>query len=355
MAGSTREGRSVRAAFHVGRETLVVRQAELPALGPGDVVVGVEACGVCATNLHAWSAEPAGPGVLPGAHGHEIAGRVIEVGPGVTAYRPGDRVCVDPAAACGCGACPACLAGDPMLCRAQTLLPVWGFADALAVPERGLVRLPSGLAPTVACLAEPLASAVHGLRHCHRAGADGRIDGESVVVLGGGCLGLLTVHAAHCLGASEVVAVVRHPHQARRAEALGADTVVGSDDPGVTAVLRRLRAGIVVEAVGGTAATLEQAFTVVDRGGEVVVLGLFAEPRAIDVTAAVLRNVRAFFAAAYATRDGTADIAVAVAMLAAQPALGSLVTQTFELEEIADARRAALCRARGVGRVVVVP
>lgn len=341
--------------YHRAPGRLELGEAELPPVGDGDVLVRVEACGICATNLHGWRRAPAGPSGLPGAHGHEVAGTVERVGAGVRGVRPGDRVCLDPAAACGCGRCPACAAGDPMRCRAQALLPVWGLAEALVAPERGVVAVDPGLDPAVASLAEPLASAVHGLRHAHAAGATGRVDGADVAVLGAGALGLLALAAARHLGAAEVTAVARHPHQARAAATLGAHRVLAADATGLAEELRRLRAPLVVEATGGAAPTLELALGAVDRGGEVVVLGLFDGPRAIDVNAAVMRNVRVFFAAAYAARDGVTDVEIAVQALEADPLLAGLVTHRMPLDGPEAAMRLAARRQDGVVRVVVTP
>jgi threonine dehydrogenase-like Zn-dependent dehydrogenase len=105
--------------------------------------------------------------------------------------------------------------------------------------------------------------------------------------------------------------------------------------------LRRHRAALVVEAVGGAAETLATAFAAVDRGGEVVVLGLFDAPRGLDVTDAVLRGVRARFAAAAGVSDGTSDVARALEQLAAEPGLARLLTHRFPLAEVDEAFAAA--------------
>ena len=174
----------------------------------------VEACGICATNLHGWAPAPAGPAALPGAHGHEVAGVVEAVGEAVGPCAPGDRVCLDPAAACGCGAATACAAGDPMRCRAQSLLPVWGFADALVVGRGrraapGRDRPRGGLARRAARLGGARSPA-------QPHGCGPRPDRRRpVLVLGAGALGLLAVAAARHLGAAEVIVVARHDTRRR--------------------------------------------------------------------------------------------------------------------------------------------
>ena len=339
---------AVRAATLRAARRLVVVEVELPEPRDDEVVVDVDACGICATNLHGWR-EPrtaVGPVMLPGAHGHELAGRV---------RGSGERVCLDPALACACGRCDRCDAGDPVGCRAPSPLAVWGFADAVVVPREGLVAVPDGLGLEAATLAEPLAAAVHALRTSWTARADGRLDGVPAVVLGAGPLGLLSLARLRRLGAGPVTVVARHPHQAELAGDLGADVVLPDDHPQLARDLRRRRAALVVEAVGGGAETVATAFAAVDRGGEVVVLGLFDAPRGLDVTDAVLRGVRARFAAAAGVSDGVSDVARALEQLAAEPGLARLLTHRFALAEVDEAFAAAGTPGTRALRVLVRP
>ncbi len=346
----------IRAASIRGHRHLELDPIELSPLRPDDVLVQVAACGVCATNLHDWAhPESAMRGSeLPGAHGHEVSGVVSEVGDAAGGLAPGDRVCLEPALACACGSCGPCLAGRPRSCRNRSTLPVWGFADAIVVPARGLVPVPAGLDLEVACLAEPLASAVHGIRHGWSAAAGGRIDGLRVAVVGAGAIGLCAVLAARALGAAEVTVVARHEHQARVAVALGADRVL-EDDAEIRPSLRRLRPQLVVEAAGGNGSALETAWAAVGDGGEVVVLGLPDSGADLDVARLVLRNVHVFFAAAYGTRNGTSDFSIALALLAETAAASQLITRRFPLDDIGDAFHAAASRGDGSVRVVIAP
>ena len=181
---------------------------------------------------------------------------------------------------------------------------------------------------------------------------DGRIDGLCVAVVGAGAIGLCAVLAARALGAAEVTVVARHEHQARVAANLGADRVL-DDDATTGSTLRRLRPHLVVEAAGGNGSALETACAAVEDDGEVVVLGLPHGRASLDVPRLVLRNVRAFFAGAYGTRDGRSDFSIALSLLAETAAAAQLLTHRFPLDAVGEAFRVAADRAGGPLRVVV--
>lgn len=323
----------MRAARLSGPRRLEMVDVELPAPGPGEVILKVEACGVCGSNLHEWrsperSIDPAGAGA-PGAVGHEIAGRV-----------DGDLVVVEPNLATACGACPACTDGVAWFCRTRRRLPSWGFAERMVVPARATFRVPPGIHPETATLAEPLACGVHALRFSRPAARVG--------VVGAGVTGLLTAAAARHLGAEAVAVVARHPHQAAAAQALGAEVVDAGE-------LRRFRPGLVIEAVGGSADTLRLAMDAVAPRGEVAVLGLFDDQQRIDARRATYRELRLWFPVTYAELDDVHDLAVALDLLARPDPWESLVTDRFPLTRTADAFQAAADKRDGVLRVVVQP
>jgi L-iditol 2-dehydrogenase len=317
---------------------------ELPPPGPGEVLLSVEACGICGTNLRAWI-DPAGepdPGASarPGANGHEVVGTT----------EAGERVVVEPLLATACGACRACSAGRPWFCRERRAIPVWGFADAMTVPERAALPVPPALSPATASLAEPLACAVHAIRSSWTA-RGGAFEGSSVAVLGAGVTGLLALVAARELGAGSVAVLARHDHQASAAQALGADAVVRDG-----AELRGTRPAVVVEAVGGTADTFALALSIVAGGGELAVLGLFDEPQSLDPRRALFRELRVGFPIAYGSSGGVADFDVALEILGRRHAeLDRLVTHRFGLDRVADAFAAAADKSTGSLRVVVEP
>jgi (R,R)-butanediol dehydrogenase / meso-butanediol dehydrogenase / diacetyl reductase len=343
----------------VGPRQTAIADLALPALGPDDAEIRVLACGICGSNLHAWAhpeltIQKDGQ-AKPGAAGHEIAGVVVRVGSEVVGLEPGQQVCVEPNRATGCGVCPACAEGGAWFCRSQTDLACWGFAESMIVPARSLLSPSAPLDPAVLTLVEPLACAFHALRSSWTATSRG-LEGKHVAVVGAGVAGLLAVAAARSLGAGRITCFARHPHQALAAKALGADHVVegtvGADDE----IVYKLKADLVLEMVGGRADSFGTSLAAVNRGGEVVVVGLFDEPQTFDARKAVFREIRMNFAVTYSTLEGIPDYRFALDLLVReQQTLAQLVTHRVPLDAIDEAFALASDKASGALRVVVTP
>lgn len=255
----------VRAIVLHGPGDVRLEEVPDPVPGPGEAVVAVTVALTCATDakMAAAGAHPA-LGPLPAPLGHEVAGVVAAVGPGVTRLREGDAVVV--ANSAPCSACAACAAGRPSLCGAITYV-TGAFAERLRVPApivaRNVHALPAGLDPAVAAAAEPLACAVHTVRGI------GRVAGREALVLGGGVQGQFIAGLLAAAGARVTLA---DPHEERRARALrrGAVAAVAPPaDPGAPDAPRR---GLVVEAVGRPQAW-RMAVCLASPGGEVVFHG----------------------------------------------------------------------------------
>ena len=241
-----------------------------PTPGPGEVLVRVEAVGLCGSDLH-WFSEGAIGGVplaRPLAPGHEIAGTTED----------GRRVAVDPAIPCD--ECPVCLQGHPNLCPAVRFAGYGeddgGLAEWMAWPERCLFPLPDTLSAIDGAMLEPLGVALHAVDLAHvRPGA-------TVGVFGCGPIGLLAVQAARIARAGRVFAtdLPSRPHRLDAARALGAEAVA-ADGHEVRAILEAtngLGLGAAVEAAGQTSA-LDAAVQAAGPGARVVIAGIPAEER----------------------------------------------------------------------------
>jgi len=254
-------------------EARVMQTGELPLLDPqpGEARVRVEACGICGSDLHFLHGGLMAVGHTPG---HEMAGHIDALGPGVNHLSVGDPVAVEPLVSCG--KCAECLAGRDSICRSMMLRGVHlpgGMAEQVVIEADRAIPLAQGLSPSVAALTEPMAVAIHGLDR------GGLVRGERVLVLGAGAVGLVSLVAAQSMGACEVWVTARHPHQAELAKKLGATRVLREDeaDPAsLDALSRKVDFDLVVETVGGPANTLVAAASAARPGARIAVLGLFA-------------------------------------------------------------------------------
>ena len=170
-----------------------------PVPGPGEVLVSIAACGICGSDVHGFDGS-SGRRIPPIVMGHEAAGTVAEVGPGVTGYKPGDRITFD--STISCGECPYCLRGLTNLCDNRNAFGVscddyrrdGAFAEYIAVPERICYRLPETLSFAEAAMLEPVSVALHAVA------VSGLRGGETALVIGAGMIGLLTLQAARAAG-----------------------------------------------------------------------------------------------------------------------------------------------------------
>ena len=241
-----------------------------PVPGPGEILVRVAAAGICGTDRHLLKGEfPCAPPVILG---HEFAGEVVATGPGVQ-MPLGTRITCDPNIACG--ACEQCLRGRTNLCTRNVAIGIHrdgGFAELAAIPVHRAVPVPD-LHPHHAAFAEPLACTLHGVD----LGAP--VPGQSVIVLGGGVIGLLAVQLARNAGA-EVTLVTRHPAKRDLARQIGA-THTAATEAEARALLPR-GADLILECAG-VAATVEMAPRLTRSGGRVVILGVMPQGETVRI------------------------------------------------------------------------
>lgn len=316
----------MRSATLVAPGRFEVAAAPEPRPGAGEVVVAVEGCGVCASNLGPWTGIPGvGYPMPPGAPGHEVYGRIAEVGPGVTYLRAGDAV---------------------------TALSYNGFAEYDVAAAANVVALPAALAGRPVP-GEPVACAVNVAR---RAGVRA---GETVVVLGAGFLGVLLTRLARTAGAAHVVAVSRRTDALERAARMGADVGLTYDDDVVGRVLALTGgagADVVLECTGEQR-PLEVAGTLLRVRGRLVVAGYHQDgPRTVDMRLWNWRGIDVINAHERDPLIYTAGMEEAVRLLAEGVLdLAPLLTHFFPLEEINGAFEAAAARPVGFVKAVVVP
>lgn len=264
----------------VSMETIVI-----PDPGPGEVVVDIAACGVCHTDLHYVQGGISDD--FPFLLGHEAAGTVAEVGPGVTEVSPGDYVVLNWRAVCG--HCRACARGRPQYCfethnasQAMTLTDGTELTAALGIgafAEKTLVA--AGQCTTVDPAAPPEVAGLLGCGVMAGLGAaintGGVARGDSVAVIGCGGVGAAAIAGASLAGARTVIAVDVDDRKLEGAKRFGATHTVNSSHDDPVEVIRSLTDGngadVVIDAVG-VPATYEQAFYARDLAGTVVLVGV---------------------------------------------------------------------------------
>ncbi len=332
------------AASAPAARTIEIVEAPTLTPGPGEVVLEVAYCGICGSDLHFFNGHQPLPQARPG---HEISALVEAVGAGVDGLREGDAVTVEPLITCR--QCARCKRGDYHHCGKLEFFGggrPGGMAQQMIAPAVCLHKLPENVDLRLGALTEPLAVGVHAARLAG-VGKD-----TGVLVLGAGAIGLLTVAACKHLGAGFVAVTARHPQQAAAAVALGADQVldpvdIKSCDP---------RPQIAIETVGGTATTVADGVSAVQRGGRVIVTGIFDGPPVFDPLLLVLKEVSIVGAIAYNIRDRRSDFSIALDILARRgPELAALVTHTFALDQAQRAFETAADKGSGAVKVMITP
>jgi (R,R)-butanediol dehydrogenase / meso-butanediol dehydrogenase / diacetyl reductase len=314
---------------------------------PGELTLEITRAAICGTDAAEWSHGPllARPPVVLG---HEFTGIVVATGDGATPFRIGDRlVC---GAGASCGRCEWCVAGRNNLCagyRTFGLHVDGGLARYVTVPGGICLPVPAGVDDTSAALAQPLAVALHAVRR------SGLRRGRACAVLGVGGIGAFVVAAAVAAGADPVIAfdiddgrlaTARElgAHQARNAAGaeLGAAILDATDGAG---------AHVVIEATG-TAGAPAAALAGTRRGGTVLLVGLQAAPRELDLFAMTTREVTLTTTLAHVCDS---DLPESLRVLADRPLAATVVDRVIPLADLVQEGLAPLAAGGAQGKIVV--
>ena len=262
----------MRAAVYEGEGRLVVRDVPDPRPAADEVLIEVEACGVCGSDVQIINVPPGHPSTPPVIIGHEFVGWIRAVGVDVHDVAIGTRVVVDPDPKCG--ACDSCRAGRPANCTNIVALGVHrdgALARYVTTPATSVYPISTAVSAEMAALVEPLACVVNGT---NRAAIR---PGESAVVFGAGAIGCLFIAVLRASGAAKIVAVEPSAARAPVALAVGADVVLTPDDwTSQGATLLPSGAEVVVDAVGSV---LPQAIDAAAMGARIVVFGMNGNAR----------------------------------------------------------------------------
>jgi (R,R)-butanediol dehydrogenase / meso-butanediol dehydrogenase / diacetyl reductase len=329
----------VRAVKLLEAHRLELVDIPAPDATPGEVVVSVDGCGICGSDLSSYKI-----GLFTDSvPGHELAGVIDAVGDGVTGWAVGDEAVIDPKIPCGI--CDDCRSGASHRCAMALTSGIGfardgGFAESVAAPAGLLHRLLPGLALEHACLVEPLSVAIHGVDRARLR------PGDAAVVVGLGPIGLLTVATLHARGIGPIIGVDPVADRRRLALELGAATAVSE--------LREVRSHVapapgVIEC-SGHAPLLHAAADLVAPGGRLVLVGVpFGETSVLPLMW-VTREIEIIGSIA----SSAVDFAVSLEMLAADPGIARVTTRRVALADVPQVFEELITPASG-GKVVVDP
>lgn len=268
-----------RAAYMTELNKMEIREIDVPVPKEKEVLVKLEYVGICGSDVHYFHDGRCGDFVVDGEFmlGHECAGTVVKLGSQVTELKVGDRVALEPGITCG--QCEFCKSGRYNLCPDVQFLatpPVQGcYENYIAFPENMCFKLPENISTKEGALVEPLSVGMH-------AAAQGNVSlGDQVVILGAGCIGLVTLLACKAYGATDITVVDVIPKRLEFAKKLGATRVINGKEADVVEEIEKLTNGMGVDKVmetAGSPITIAQTPYLVKNGGTIVLVGISAQP-----------------------------------------------------------------------------
>jgi len=256
----------MRVATYYSNRDIRIDEIPRPKINSGELLVRVEAAGICGSDVMEWYRINRVPLIL----GHEISGTIEEIGPGLNKYKKGDRVSC--AHHVPCGNCHYCLNGHPTVCDTlrKTNFDPGGFVEYLRLPkinvDYGMYVLPKQVSFEEATFIEPLACVLRGQRLA------GFKTGQTVLVLGCGIAGLLHIHLAKAMHAGLIIATDISDYRLKQAKIFGADEGFLAKDYSVDIVRKHNQgrlADLVIISTGAVSA-INQALESVERGGTVL-------------------------------------------------------------------------------------
>jgi L-iditol 2-dehydrogenase len=310
---------------------LEIAEQPLPAVGPDEVLVHVEACGICGSDVHGYDGS-SGRRIPPIVMGHEAAGTVAAIGAQVRELSEGDHVTFD--STVYCGKCEYCARGEINLCDNRQVIGVsctdyrraGAFAEYVVVPQRIIYRLPERFSFADAAMLEAVSVALHAVRVADVKG------GETALVIGAGMIGLLTMQAARAAGCSRVFIADVDASRLNLARQVGADEILHCSGADLVAEVLKLTDGrgvnLAFEAVGRNE-TVAAAIDSTRKGGTVTLVGNIAAEVTLPLQKVVTRQLRLQGSCASAGEYPQAIELIANGKIQVKP----LVTAVAALEE----------------------
>ena len=351
----------VRALVYHGNHDLRIQNVPYPRIGPSDVILKIDYCGICATDVEEYVYGPKfifhdDPNPITGyktpiVTGHEVTGTVEEIGSSVSGFNIGQRVVID--GILTCEKCWWCLRGFRNQCKSMATVGFainGGLAEYMSWPASKIIPIPDQISSEAAALVEPASVAIHAIRRAH-------IDlyGPNVAVLGAGTGGILAIQAAKALGA-RVIAIDNRAMGLDLASRLGADDVINTIGMDMGKILSDLTDGkgpdVIVDAAGGKD-TPELSIESVRSGGRVVLVAIYTSKPQFDFNNIVGRELDVVGSIGYERQD-VEEVVNMISTGDLKPE--ELISDVIGLDEILEKGfPRMLAKSKDVFRILVSP
>jgi len=342
----------MRAAVYLGKESIEVKDVDKPKVGDGEVLVKVESCAICGTDIRTYfhghhAIKP--PHIL----GHEVAGTIAETGAGVEGYKTGQKVHM--VTEVGCGRCGFCRQGRHNLCpdlRAMAYYYQGGFAEYILIPKEGVMQgnlldIPAGLSYDEATLAEPLSCCINAQEYL------GITFGDMVLVIGAGPIGCFHVELARLSGATKIVLADISEERLALAKKFGVTALVNSAKEDLVGRIKEMTAGcganVIITACPDPKAQ-EQALQMIAPRGRICFFGGLPGGKTITIESNIIHYKELSVFGAFAS--SAPQYRQALELLAGRSIKGAdMITHKFPLEKIREALETA---RSGMGLKVII-
>jgi len=307
-------------------------ERDIPETKPGELLIKLEYVGVCGSDLHFYQDGRLGNWIPDGplTLGHEPGGMVVEVGAGVEGFAPGDKVAIEPGVPCG--VCEYCKRGDYNLCEQMSFMAIPGeregvFSEYCAHPANMCYKLPDNMDTMEGALIEPLAVGFHAVQ------SSGAKIGQSAIVMGCGCIGLVTIMVLKASGINEIYAVDVLNKRLDKAKELGVTKAINGAETDIVAFASSLPGGgtdLVFETAGNAKTTLQTA-KLVKKGGSVTLVGMAPDPEiTYDIGSLMDKEAQLHTVFRYRNLYPTAIAAVSQGVIP----LKSIVSHEFDFKDV---------------------
>lgn len=342
-----------KGAFMRGTDNMIIKEIPVPEIGKKEVLVSLEYVGICGSDVHYFHSGCCGAYKVDLSEdfmlGHECAGTIVKVGEEVETLKVGDKVALEPGITCG--KCEFCKSGHYNLCPDVVFLatpPVQGCNEEfIAFPEDMCFKLPDNMSTKEGALIEPLSVGFY-------AAEQGEVKtGDSVIILGAGCIGLVTLLACKAHGAGQIIVADLVDARLNKALELGATTVINSGKEDVSARIEELTGGRgadVVFETAGSPVTIAQTPFFVRRGGTITLVGISAQQE-ISYNFAQIMDKEATIKSVFRYKNIYPKAIAAVAGGAID--VKSIVTHEFDLEHIQEAYEEAVNNKTDLVKAVI--